>query len=300
MMLCMASCAQYSSAQGVATLESNKTEYEYGESIEISFTIENPSQTTFSLEGSSNCQAQFRFNDFDSGANTICLTDLIDVVFSPGGFRTWRWVIEPQKLGLPDTSGTHTIVGYYRPYSDTLQITAPKFIGGRLDVYVNAGASADTLDAIKSALNADVIWVFPRPDGSTQEEWRIEGVTVDDAIATYGNNPVFQLMEANRLVDTLTITSTQKEVPLRIELDSEVYPNPFQDSAKLRISGRYDERVQVTVYDLLGRQRMVLYEGYLTGVNEFAIGGASLPPGVYFYKIIGEHVSEQGRFVHIE
>lgn len=221
-------------------------------------------------------------------------------MFSPGSFRTWSWVIEPRKLGLPDTSGTHTVIAGFGPYADTLQIIAPEFNGGPLTVQINAGTPADTVEAIKSALNAVVFDSFVLGSGVTYEEWGIEGMSPEEAIAAYSTHPAFQSMDTNPLVAYVRIVNTQEEVPQKAEIESVVYPNPFQTVATLKISGTPRERVQVKLFDLLGRERMTLFEGYLTGTRELEIDGSTLPNGIYFYKISGEQVNQVGRFVHIE
>ncbi len=120
---------QESRGQGLARIESSKSEYAYGEAIHFSFTIENTSDSIFILKGSSNCQAQYFFDTFNSVENTVCLLDSIDIQFSPGSFRTWNWVIEPRVLGLPDSTGMHTIIGYYpgTEYADSIQVMAPMY-----------------------------------------------------------------------------------------------------------------------------------------------------------------------------
>ena len=293
-------CFQSSNAQGIATIETDKTEYEYGEAIELDFTIENTGDSVFTIRGSSSCQAQFKFNDFESELHTVCTLDDLDVMFSPGSFRTWSWVIEPRKLGLPDTTGTQTIIAGFGPYSDTLQIDAPKFNGGPLTVQINAGTSADTIEVIKSDLNAVVFESILFGNGVTYEEWGIEGISPEEAIEAYSNHPAFQSVSSNRLVQYATIVNTQKEVARKVDIESVVYPNPFHTDATLKINGTSHQRVQVKIYDLLGRERMTLYNGYLTGMKELAIDGSTLPNGIYFYKIFGEQVNREGRFVHVE
>ena len=45
-------------AQGALEVTTDRPGYEYGDTIQISVTISNPTNETFRLEGSSNCQAQ--------------------------------------------------------------------------------------------------------------------------------------------------------------------------------------------------------------------------------------------------
>lgn len=294
-------CVQNSNGQGIATLETNKPEYEYGEPIALAFTIENPSDTLFILKGSTSCQAQFKFDDFDSAMHTACTLDDIDIMFSPGSYRTWHWELDPRRLGLPDTSGTHTIIGHYSSYSDTLQIIAPKFNGGPLTVEINDDVPGDTLEAIKSNLNAVVYVSFPYGNGVTYEEWGIEGMSPEDAIAVYGNHAAFRSMvRPEILVYYMAIVNTEKETPETVGLESVIYPNPVRTTATLEINGRTLQPVQVKIFDVLGRERMMLYEGIITGTREFTIDGSILSSGIYLYKIEGERVNQQGLFVHIE
>ncbi len=279
---------QASNGQGVAMTQSDKVEYGYGEAINISFTLENTSDSAFILNGSSNCQAQFVFDGLDSANHTVCLLDSIDIEFLPGSQRTWRWLIEPNVLGLPDSSGVHTIIGYYpgSAYADTIQVVAPAYLGGRLSVAFDADFPADTVEAIKADLGVTVIESWQFGLGEVNEIWEIEGQTLSDVLRLYGSHPVFRRIEIHRNIQYNRIVDLEDEEILhRFGIESTLYPNPVSGNARIQLRTDAPQLVRLSLYDVLGRQKGLIYEGYITTNDEFVLNSAGLASGVYWYRI---------------
>jgi hypothetical protein len=65
------------------------------------------------------------------------------------------------------------------------------------------------------------------------------------------------------------------------------YPNPFNPATKISFDLPQDSRVNLIVYDLLGREvsRLVNNEFKVAGKYTYDFNGASLSSGVYFYTI---------------
>jgi hypothetical protein len=64
------------------------------------------------------------------------------------------------------------------------------------------------------------------------------------------------------------------------------YPNPFNPSTKISYTLRSNGNVRLAVYDVMGREVVVLVDGVQSaGSHEVAFSGAGLPSGVYFYKL---------------
>ena len=64
------------------------------------------------------------------------------------------------------------------------------------------------------------------------------------------------------------------------------YPNPFNPTTKIKYSLPADSRVQIIVYNILGKEIMELVnENKTAGFYEIDFNGRSLASGIYFYKL---------------
>ncbi len=64
------------------------------------------------------------------------------------------------------------------------------------------------------------------------------------------------------------------------------YPNPFNPETKINYTLKNSTSVKITVYDRLGREVVVLVdENQSEGEHTVTFNAASLPSGVYFYRI---------------
>ncbi|MBK6878984.1 MAG: T9SS type A sorting domain-containing protein [Ignavibacteria bacterium] len=66
------------------------------------------------------------------------------------------------------------------------------------------------------------------------------------------------------------------------------YPNPFNPVTKISFDLPQDSKVNLVVYDLLGREvtRLVNNESKVAGNYTYDFNAASLSSGVYFYKLV--------------
>ena len=68
--------------------------------------------------------------------------------------------------------------------------------------------------------------------------------------------------------------------------DTKNYPNPFNPETKISYTLKSATSVKITVYDRLGREVVVLVdESQAEGEHSTSFNAASLPSGVYFYRI---------------
>lgn len=285
-------------AQGALTVTTDKAQYDYGEVIEISVTVSNPTDETFQRVGSSSCEAQFKFNDFDSLENTICTADAFPTVFPPGSKRTWIWRIDPAAIGLPSQPGPHAVIGYYPPteLADTIAIDAPRFLGGILAVGLQQNVSPDDVASIRDSLNVEVLESWETERGLA-EKWQISGVAVDSAVAWYGADERFRYFEAVRRIEYHQIVSAEDvpEVASSAKLIS-AHPNPFTDSFAFGLELAHPQHVRVAIYDVLGREVAVLHRGILHGgPQQFSFESGLLANGLYVYQVEGESFSLAGK-----
>ncbi|MCB9248140.1 MAG: hypothetical protein H6613_06160 [Ignavibacteriales bacterium] len=183
-------------AQLDLSVYTDKETYEYGETIMLYAKVTNTADTTFEFFAPTyqTCQAEFSFNNFNSGEYATCLATAELLTFKPHFSKIYSWRIEPQSLGLPNKNGTQTIIGkYYFDLTDTIYIQAPKFFGGEIELLYHVN-NFDSVNAISRNLNADV--VFGSDYGEVKHEvWQIEGFDIDSLIQIYSNDSIFVSFE---------------------------------------------------------------------------------------------------------
>jgi hypothetical protein len=71
------------------------------------------------------------------------------------------------------------------------------------------------------------------------------------------------------------------------------YPNPFNPTTKIKFKIKKPEIVTLKVYDILGKEIVILVNKKLSaGEYEYLFDGISLPSGIYFYKLsTGDYIS---------
>ncbi|MEZ4703180.1 MAG: T9SS type A sorting domain-containing protein [Rhodothermales bacterium] len=271
--------------QVVTLIETDKAVYEYGEPIELQFTITNNTDEGFTIWSSSGCQAWFQFDKVTP--STVCTADDVPHYFPPNGsFKRWTWTIDPQAIGLPESGGAHTIVAYYGDYRDSLTIEAPAFLGGQIEVVYPANAPADSIASLRSRFDATVVGTFST--NPVLQVWEIRGTALTDVLAALETSPYLSSVEAYRRIYYTSIVANESdpELPARIEISSP-YPNPFADRTTFDIQTREAGPVRAVLYDLLGRERRVLFDGYLPAgaAQVVTIEAGDLPAGVYVYRV---------------
>ena len=64
------------------------------------------------------------------------------------------------------------------------------------------------------------------------------------------------------------------------------YPNPFNPRTSIVVDLLEDSDVEITVYNLEGKEITKLFKGFLTsGTHKFSFDASELPSGVYLYKV---------------
>ncbi len=105
-------------------------------------------------------------------------------------------------------------------------------------------------------------------------------------------NGNFEYFELNGTVEI--------SLPVKFEL-SQNYPNPFNPVTKINFSLPKDSRVELRVFDALGREISVLANGdFKAGYHTVEFNGSSLASGVYFYKITAGNYSNIMRMMLIK
>jgi choice-of-anchor B domain-containing protein len=93
-------------------------------------------------------------------------------------------------------------------------------------------------------------------------------------------------------VGTITGIQGNEQVPSAFELEQN-YPNPFNPSTTIKFSLPKGQHVNLTVYDMLGRQSALLIDEYQTaGEHSVNFDAANLASGIYLYKLTADEFTE--------
>ncbi len=100
-----------------------------------------------------------------------------------------------------------------------------------------------------------------------------------------GQNPLSIGWIKKYAPDSMTGIQNQNEIAEKFSL-SQNYPNPFNPVTKIQFSVPKKGLVNLTVYDILGREVEILVNGMKPAGNyEVSFDGVNLPSGVYFYRL---------------
>jgi hypothetical protein len=94
---------------------------------------------------------------------------------------------------------------------------------------------------------------------------------------------------ANGDVVTFTVTSLNEMLHAEVVQNFELmqnYPNPFNPSTRIAFNLPASERVQLKIFNVLGKEVTTLVNGMLeAGRYEFTFDASNLASGIYFYRI---------------
>ena len=89
----------------------------------------------------------------------------------------------------------------------------------------------------------------------------------------------------------------QPEIPGRFALDQN-YPNPFNPNTIIPYSIDKAEFVTLTVYDLLGKEVLTLFEGYSgAGGHSISLNASDLKSGTYIYRLTAGGKSQMKKMI---
>jgi hypothetical protein len=76
-------------------------------------------------------------------------------------------------------------------------------------------------------------------------------------------------------------------------------PNPFSDGTRIGFYTPVDERLELTVYNILGERMHRETEGFPPGEHCFSYDGQELEPGTYIYHISNQKKVITGKIVKV-
>ncbi len=111
---------------------------------------------------------------------------------------------------------------------------------------------------------------------------RFDGDRMSD---DFGKRVTFNNVSVEAKQTTVGIDDDGRESPERFELEQNV-PNPFNPMTEIRWTMDVGRRARLSVYDLLGREVIVLADGvYAQGRHSVSLDASNLASGVYVYRL---------------
>lgn len=93
------------------------------------------------------------------------------------------------------------------------------------------------------------------------------------------------------------ISNIGTEIPDKFYLHQN-YPNPFNPATNIRFNIPVNSSIRLSVFDLLGREIVVLHDGEISaGEYEYTFNAKDLSSGIYFYKLQSERFTSVKRMV---
>lgn len=273
------------------TLATDKPSYEYGEIIEVRSEVKNESDTSYLYIGSSSCFAML--NQFDDVVfQPICTVDEAHITLHPGDVRQDIWRLDPSNLGLPNSTGLHTIHVSSEGLTDSVQIYAPKYYGGVITIGFVDSVTESEIQALADSLNRIGILGW----GSGSEIWQISGVAIDSLAEAMRGDPRLTGIEPYRDYPFNLWQIVTSSIPgissSDVMLLHQNFPNPFRASTTIEYVVGRASNVRLEVFDAMGRRVTSLVNGWqLAGTYHVDVSATGLTSGVYLYRLTdGDHV----------
>ncbi len=194
--------------------------------------------------------------------------------------------VTPMVVTIPEIKG-ETWNGFEQYESKLLQLNSVRFVQtGVFDVGTSSGVNyqiyngTDTLDLRIVKTNTSLLGkTIPTGD------LNIVGVlTQYDPAIPYDAGYQF-LPRDSADITTITAVDNNQSKPFTFQLYQN-YPNPFNPSTVIRFEVPKSEKVELKVYDILGREVRTLYNAVAPqGITTVNFDASNLATGVYIYTI---------------
>lgn len=280
-------------AQVVTKATSNKSEYEYGEVIEVSMKVTNTSDEPFAYWGSSTGKFfPVIFSGIYTGPTVWTADEFRDTLWKDQSIET-RYLIDPEKTNLPALSGEQTVVMQIYGVRDSVKFNAPKYNIEEIYVYFDKDFVDSTLAYhYADSLSYEVIEEYkdhkPRHPGYY---WKIDGVQADSLVTELMKGPLIliarvpgrQAIELLELIYTSNERETEEQSGFSMNQN---YPNPFNPETKIEFTLSRSGYIELTVFDLMGRKVRTLIEKTMaSGDHTVNFNSGELPSGTYIYRL---------------
>ncbi len=194
-----------------------------------------------------------------------------------------RFVLEVDPAGAPLPVELQELTVQQREQRARLQWTTASETNNA-GFYVQTQALSEDSTTTASAWT-DLGFVEGRGTTDTPQSYQFETDEME-----YGAH-AFRL----RQVDTDGTETTTEPVTVEVQLDQTYaiespYPNPSRQQASLPVTVRETQRVQVILYDMLGRRIATVHDGEMRGqdTQTIRLNTGQLASGTYFVRVRGE------------
>jgi hypothetical protein len=124
--------------------------------------------------------------------------------------------------------------------------------------------------------------------------WR---VWATDGQATTVSEPDVSMITVDALLPVF-VAEELDEDPETESILEQNFPNPFNPTTSIQYTVPREGRVRLSVYNLLGQEVAVLFDGTQSeGIYSVEFEKADLPSGIYFYRIHGPGFFETKKMV---
>jgi hypothetical protein len=285
-------------SQGLFTVTTNKTNYSYGEIIEVEVSIYNNTDSTILFHPECVYPVWVRIKGVEF-IEIHSLADWCERYLTKGERETWTYQLNPSTLGFPVSDGEQIIYGSGYSHLDSVKITAPKYYGGIIEVKYDYVFEKEKRDNFFNSLNASVIKRDTIEDIQKIDElWSIKDKSIDSLVYEqnrsqdrFGYVDTYRLFEQGNKV--VTSIDKKESIPNSYILMNN-YPNPFNPSTNIEYTlptAKAEYNVSLKIYNSLGQLVCVLVNTDQTAGTYKVVwdgrdsNGNKMPSGIYFYVL---------------
>lgn len=207
--------------------------------------------------------------------------------------------------------GTPEDFGYTGVPFDSMRVMVDIRTTSMVDGWGSVKTPAATYDAlrVKNETAIDVTIQGKLPIVGTWIDVPVEGVDEKQVLyAWYAKDQKFAVAEAmldtadnvvsfRYQVDSIPVVDPTGLAKITKNIHASLQPNPVNDVLKLSFNSNYSEKASLLVFDITGKI-VVNQEVTLTkNENELTIKTADLNNGIYFTRIVSEHINSTTKFV---
>jgi hypothetical protein len=289
-------------SQGLFTITTNKTNYSYGEVINVSVSLFNNTDSTLLFHPECVYPVWVGAKGVEFMRVGI-LADWCDRYFQPGERETWDFFLDPAKLAFPILNGEQIIYGMGYGHVDSIKITALKYYGGIIEVRFNYITEKEERDNFFNNITASVIKSDTLKDIQQIDEfWSVQNIDIDSLVYELNRSANhFGYVSTYRMLDpgvkTVTSIDDQPNRPNDFLL-LQNYPNPFNPSTTISYKIPKAMRVKIIIFNSNGEKIKILEDKYKnSGFHKIIFNSEGLSSGVYYYQLITKDKIVTKKFV---